>query len=62
MLAYLKAKFDLTDILSFNYNVQSGLLTVHGKDQEDRLTIRTQTLTKLAAARLFRLQVANLIA
>jgi hypothetical protein len=60
MLDYLKANFDLTDILSFNYNVANGVLTVHGKDELGRLAVRTQTLSRLDAARLFRLYVSNL--
>lgn len=60
MIDWLRANFDLTDILSFNYNIQSGQLTVHGKDELGRLSVKNKNLSRLEAAILFRLHVNTL--
>jgi hypothetical protein len=60
MLDYLKANLDLSEILSFNYNVQNGVLTVHGKNDLGQLAVRTKTLSRLDGARLFRLHISNM--
>lgn len=60
MLEYMKAKFDLSEIMSFNMDLVTMRLTVHGKDSLGRLSIKQDTMTKLDAARLFRLYVSSL--
>lgn len=60
MIEYIKANFDLSEVMSFSYNLQSSQLVVHGKDGLGRLAVRTVNLSRLDAARLFRLHVQNL--
>lgn len=60
MIDYLKANFDLTEIISFNFNIESSQLTIHGKDELGRLAVRTANLSRLDAARIFRLYIKNL--
>lgn len=60
MIEYLKANFDLTEVISFNFNVQSSQLTIQGKDELGRLATRNAYLSRIDAARLFRLYITNL--
>lgn len=60
MIEYIKANFDLSEVMSFSYNLQSSQLVVHGKDELGKLAVRTVNLSRLDAARLFRLYITNL--
>lgn len=60
MLAYLKANFDLIDIYSFDFNVQTNQLRVRGADQTGQTVTKTQVLSPMDGARLFRLHAMML--
>lgn len=60
MLDYLKANFDLEQIIQFSYNVQNGVLTVQGVTELGKPVTKTTRLSRIDAARLFRLYVSSL--
>ncbi len=61
MLQYLRANFDLTEILEFGFNVRTNVLTVQGRDVNGRVVQVQKQLDRRTASLLFRLNLDRLM-